>query len=341
MAIPGLSGSLVVCLPGPLATWCNDLINHAALTAGMSVRHFDRSDDLTAGTPASIYLCQYPSISAIDAVRNARLNAVLIAQDPAWSIAEALQSGSAPLEAIRAVTASATANLAIGSTSRSRLVFPSPAESAAAVARRLLVAVGLPADPATIAAANDLIGRGLSPEAPLGDVLTRVSGRGQPAPLSEMVRDVVAKVTNGAMAMAQGERGYPIIWPTEVYFSGDRPNEPVDPISAVTGPSRVMIYGPYLHLPPARYTVEIIITFAGRIEDIPFLLELYGGETCLARVRLDGRKSGGYRGRFDLAVPDPVPPIEVRLRNERGAIEGEVALSELRFYVSDDERAFS
>ena len=341
MASPRLSGSLLVCLPGPLAMWCYGLVDHVAAKAGVSVRQFDRADDIAAGKPANIYMCQFPSLSAIDAVRDGRLNAVFVAQDPIWNVAEAIQAGKPPLEAIRAITASATANLAIGSTSRSRLVFPAFEESASGVARRLLMALGLPSDPATLAAAREPIARGLNPDAPLGDVLSRISGHPRPQLPSEVVREVVAKVTAALMAFAQGERGYAVIWPTEVYFSGDRPNEPVEPISDVTGPSRVMIYGPYLHLPPARYVVEIIITFAGRIEDIPFLLELHGGPTCLSCVRLDGRKSGSYRGRFDVAVTEVMSGIEVRLRNERGAIEGEVALSELRFYASDDERAFS
>lgn len=337
MAIGGRSGILIVCLPGPLVHWCNAVVGAVAARAGVPIRLIDRLDEIATGANLGIHMCQYPSLSAIEAVGNGRLDAVLMVQDPEWSVACAMQDGSSVLEAIRSVSASTVANLAIGATSRSRLVFPDWRESASTTARKLVMAAGLPADPATLGAIGDVIGAGLDVETPLGEVVAHQSQRTPPPALPQGVRTLLAKVTAGAMAMAQGDSGQPIVWPTEVYLSGDRPNEHVTSIAAVTGPSRVMMYGPYLHLPPARYTVEIIIAFAGRIEDVPFLLEFYAEQTCLTRVLLEGRATGGYRGRFELVVVNPVAPIEIRLRNERGAIEGEVSLVELRFYVAAEE----
>lgn len=75
--------------------------------------------------------------------------------------------------------------------------------------------------------------------------------------------------------------------------------------------------------------------FHGRIEEIAFQLDFLAGQTRMTSLRMEGRNSGAYRGRFKLVVEDPVPHIEIHLRNERGSIEGEVALQELRFYVEE------
>ncbi|MEO1206025.1 MAG: hypothetical protein AAFV45_06810 [Pseudomonadota bacterium] len=145
------------------------------------------------------------------------------------------------------------------------------------------------------------------------------------------------QVTSGFLAMAEGNTNVPIIWPNGIFFLGDAPNERAPPVASIVGPTRTVLYGPYLHLPPGSYDVEIEVAFMGRIDDIPFILEFHAApNTMLAQVRMKGRRSGSYRGRFNLQVLDVKKAIEIRLIPERGAIEGQVALRELRFWIRDD-----
>lgn len=342
MAFSARNGSLVVCPPGPSADWCYGVIETVASLAGVPVHRLATTDIINPEGIAGVYICQVPSASAIEAVREGHLDAILVVQDPNWNVSYAMQNGATLLDALRPLSASMTANLAIGSTSRSRLLFPGLQDSAATTARRLLISAGLPSNRAVMDAAAHVVGNGHHVDAPLADVIWNLSTRGEPPQLSAEMQDIVAKVTAGIMAMAQGDRSSPVIWPRDVYLLADRPNEPVPEFAEVTGPARNIVYGPYLHLPPAKYLTEIIVSFAGRIEDIPFLLELYAGSACIARFRLAGRKSGDFRGRFEVSVVDPAAPIEVRLRSERGAIEGEMAFVGSRFYAAaDEDKVFS
>lgn len=330
----------ILCPPGPLAIWIFRILEVAAARAGYALQYVDRTDPIPEDTPAAIYASQYPSPSAIALTAAGRLDAIVIACDPKWSVSFLMASGNSLLEAIRLLTGHMTANVAIGTTSRSRLVYPAFDQPAGVTARSLLAHCGLPTDPATVAEVLAAIQAPLEPSAPLIDVVTQIAPEVAQAPVLTMEQSAIVDNTlAGLAAMALGDFKTPIIWPTEVYFFGDVPNTPIPAIAPVTGPSRVMAYGPYLHLPPARYAVELIIAFSGRIEEIPFLLEFHALDQCLARYRLEGRRSGAYRSRFYLTVVDPVAPIEVRLRNERGAIEGEVSLGELRFLVAPADGA--
>ena len=324
---------LVVAPPGPLAEWSSAMLTKAAKQARVPIRHIDRTDTISAPATPEIFHCQYPSLSAIALVKQAVLHPVCIMADPQWIVAAQRARGASLLEAIRLATASTTANLAIGRTSRSRLVYPDAQHSTESAANRLLSACGLSADPDTlqdIMSALDMTG-----DDRLLSTLSRLYGLPDLTPLDPSDSATTSCVLNGAVAMAEGRTDTPIVWPTAVFLSGDQPNSPAPMSASVVGPSRVVLYGPYLHLPPATYRGEVTIMFYGRIEEIAFQLDFLAGQTRMTSLRMEGRNSGAYRGRFKLVVEDPVPHIEIHLRNERGSIEGEVSLQELRFYVEE------
>lgn len=343
MAVGNRGGTVVVVMPGPATGWACDAVAAIVAERGIGLRLIDRTDDIDLGTAGgTVHLCQFPGRSVIAGIEQGQLEAVLLVEDPLVSVAHAMgTSGSTFLEAVRSLSASLVANLAIGRTSRSRLVFPAYEQPALATARRLAGAMGLGGDPATLGGLIGALAPAAAPEATLAAAVHARAPVPRIAELSEAQRRAVLSVAAGAIEMAQGNPGRPIVWPTEVFFSGDRPNEPAPRIAPVMGPSRVMLYGPYLHLPPAAYRVELIVAFSGRIEDVPFLIEVHGGAECLARYRIQGRRSGGYRGWFRFRTEDPVAPIEIRLRNEKGAIEGEMALIEIGLHAEPGESAVS
>ncbi|MEQ1737025.1 MAG: hypothetical protein ABL886_11560 [Rhodoglobus sp.] len=326
--------------PGPLAEWSSALLTKAAERARVPISHIDRTDTISAPGAPAIFLCQFPSLSAIASVMQGTLNPVCIVADPQWTVAVQRARGANLLEALRYATASTTANLAIGRTSRSRLVYPEMEHTTETAAHRLLVACGLPAD--SDALHDTLSGLGMTGDTRFLSTLSQFYDHAEPSPLTPSDSATTRSVLSGVAAMAEGQTDAPIVWPTAVFLSGDQPNSQAPTISVVAGPSRVVLYGPYLHLPPATYRGEITIVFSGRIEEIAFQLDFFAGQTQITSLRMEGRKSGAYRGRFNLVIEDPVPHIEIHLRNERGSIEGEVALQELRFYIDEaDARSFS
>ena len=334
MSASSRPGLVVIVTPGPATAWAYNLVNVLAERSRIAVRAIDRQDAIDTDQPSTIHICQYPSKSVIDAIETGALDAILVVEDPLSSIAHTMGSqGRTFLEALRSLTASWVANLAIGRTSRSRLVFPAYEQPALNTARRLAAGIGINFDHAVMADMVALLAPGIPVQTSLIDTLRAQSPDLRFADLGDTERETVRKVAEAALDMAQGSTDRPIIWPSDVYLSGDRPNEPAPMIAPVMGPSRVMLYGPYLHLPPADFRAQMIVAFSGRIEEVPFLIEIHAGSQCLGRYRIQGRRSGGYRGWFNFRTEDPVAPIEIHFRNERGSIEGEVALVELAFYA--------
>jgi hypothetical protein len=337
MTTSARAGTALIVYPGPATACIFDLILLMATGVGLEVLRTDRNDAVLREPSARrLYLTQYPSLSMIEAIDVGELAAVVVMDDPFYSVIHARQSGTSTLlEAVRPMTASMTANLAVGRTSRSRIVFPVYNQPLLVTARTLASALGLALDLATLQSIVASVSKGAEQDRSFAAIV----GVNMPVmeqTLSAADREIIAQVVGGLIEMAQGKLASPVIWPASIFLSGDRPNEPAPRIASVVGPTRVVVYGPYLHLPPARYAVSLIVAFSPGIDDMAFLLEFYAASTCLARLRIDGRRSGGYRGTFALNIADPVAPIEIRLSNERGAIEGEISLVELRFIAQVD-----
>ncbi|MGE0764969.1 MAG: hypothetical protein AB7L90_00760 [Hyphomicrobiaceae bacterium] len=318
MVSPSRPGILIVSPPGPLGAWIYDVVGSLAKHSGVGVRHIDRNEKLAA-VPDAVHLCQYPSLSAIQAIEAGLLLPVAIICDPLDTAARLVAAKMSLLEAIRALTGSMVGHLAIGRTSRSRLIFAQLDVAGSVIERRIAQALQLPSERQPAAHGETL-----------HEILDRKTAGAHKVAFDDEQARIIEQTTGALLAFAEGSTDKPLIWPIDVLFSGDRPNQVAPRVAHVTGPSRIMLYGPYLHLPPSRYDVEIIIAFSGLIEDIPFLFEVHAGDTCLAQYRIAGRPTGGYRGRLQFEVSDPVAPVEIRLRNEQGSIEGEVALVELR-----------
>lgn len=328
--------TLVICPPGPLSNWIFRILGISASRFGLYLNYVDRNDVIPDDTPALIYICQLPNPSAIRLIRAGRLNPVFIDMDLRWGIAALLASGHSFLEAVRLFSAAMVANRAIGATSCSRIVFPVLDQPSSLTARNVFAHAGLPADPVSVSDVLEIASGPDAKDTPLAQVVLSAEPHLQLSPLSQQQSAIVDKALTGLVALSQGDAGKPIIWPTDVFFNGDEPDTPVPVVVPLVGPSRIIAYGPYLHLPPGTYDGELIIALAGLIDSIPLLLEIQAEQELLASFRLLGRKSGGYRARFQVTIVDPQPAIEVRLRNERGAIEGEVSLVEVRFYALRD-----
>jgi hypothetical protein len=262
---------------------------------------------------------------------------VALLADRVLEAAELVADGSSLIEAIRTLTASLVAHPAIGATSRSRLVIADPAVSTAALARRLAQALSLPSDPATLSALL-----GAEATEPVGRAAARRYRAGKPAPpLDATSARHVEQATLAIVEHAEGRPGRSIVWSGELLFSADDPDKPAPPFASVIGPSRNILYGPYLHLPPGHYRMELIVAFYGDMDDTPFLFEVHAAQHCLARYRILARAAGGYRGSITFDVANPVPAIEIRLRNERGAIDGAISIVELRLVLVQPASTFS
>jgi hypothetical protein len=122
----------------------------------------------------------------------------------------------------------------------------------------------------------------------------------------------------------------PICWPSSVFLYGDRPNECAPLVADVTGAARVIFYGPYLHLPAGRWRVQVVLGFSDDIFGTPFSIEVHGS-AVVAKAVVKPNGGGIFRGSFSMAHTKPQDPLELRIRNEEGAIEGRIGLARVRF----------
>lgn len=341
------ASSVAIGAPGAFTLWAFDAIRMLAARAdGAVVNEIDRTDPIEpAANAPSVYLTRFPSATIIEAVANGDLKALVLLDDPVAGVEFIIATtGQSLLEAIRAHSASGVAHLAIGRAPEAGFILRPGDRRACEVLRQIADSLALPYDDAVIKDSLTRLGAANDPETSIDAVIARhMEGCASSALLHQTSSSAASRATIRAVldplaAMAQGAFHQPIVWPVGVFLYGDRPDEPAPPVVSIIGPARTLIYGPYFHLPPGEYRVEIVMAFSGRIDDIPFSLEMHGGSR-LGRFWIHPRPSGEYVGRFRLRHENPADPIEIHLRNERGAIEGELALAEMRFFALPEHEA--
>ena len=331
---------VVIGAPTGAFAWSLDAITTLAKpVTDVALRPLDRTDALkpVAGK-RNIYLSRVPGAAIIEAIASGALKPLLVVEDPVSGVEFQMRQEKRKLvEAIRAHTAAAVANPFIAAARDPLIVQSDPRFMAADWVRFLAEALALPSDAETVAGVLKALGT--TTAARLEEAITRrypaqAALRGEPSLLDDGARAQVRSVLEPMLAAAFRGHQRPVVWPTSAFLWGDRPNDPAPLVADLLGPARVIYYGPYYHLPPGLWSAELALEFGGLIEDLEFSLEVIAGD-LLSRMIIGPRPSGRYLARFRFRHKDPVQPIEVRLRSERGAIDGTISLVELRLDRAD------
>jgi hypothetical protein len=327
----------------PLTEWVFAVVEALQAEAGgRRVVRVDRFEPLTFLADArTIVLTHYPGSQIVDAVERGEMRVVHVAETPGRVVHFLMERLGLPImEAIRAQTASAVCNLAIGRSSGTLVVARDLERPVSEVVR--LIATHLKFDvtaEACVAIAARLTpaeGRGGRFPDLLADVAPERATSAEPS--AGQLFSACDAIMEPLLAMARGDSIRPVVWPAQVFKYVDRPDEPAPPSVSAAGPSRNIFYGPYLYLPPAEYRVELLLEFSEEISDVPFGIDMHGGG-WLARARIDKRPGGGFRGYFFMRHVIPTSTVEVRLRNEWPVETGTVSLIELAFFVESPRAA--
>lgn len=91
----------------------------------------------------------------------------------------------------------------------------------------------------------------------------------------------------------------------------------------LTGPARCLFYGPYMHLPPSLWEVHVRVEILNKHGPTEFRAEIYTDQSQQDFPAILP-SSGAYDVSFRFTVTDARLPIQIRLFNDRGEIEGEI-----------------
>jgi hypothetical protein len=150
--------------------------------------------------------------------------------------------------------------------------------------------------------------------------------RREPPPVMPDLGRAIVDVL-GSMCARPASTGVEIVWPRATFLSADVGGGQAAPETLqLLGPARNLFYGPYFHLPTGTYDATLTMAFEGRMEDVEFSIDVDTGTGLLGRFTIGARNSGLYRAHLDFTVTDSTRPIELRIRNDRGSIEGTVSL---------------
>lgn len=74
----------------------------------------------------------------------------------------------------------------------------------------------------------------------------------------------------------------------------------------------------------------MIVGFSAGARRTPFSVEVFGGR-LLAHATMISEAKGVFHASFGFIHDDALQPVEVRVRTDRGAIEGRLALGNIEF----------
>jgi hypothetical protein len=288
---------LIVGPPGALLNWAGEV---ARVVAGVGAPALVLADGgaAPAGSGPNVVVAGHLEPAHEAAVRDGRLRAVVVVDD-AGSCLSALR-GMGDVDAVRHLTVCA---MPLGQLAGCRNVHLVVRDEPAVLAGTLLRVCGFAADGEAAFAAR------VPPVAAAEGVLVR-------------------QVLEPAFRFAASGVRDSVVWPRSVLLWGDHPGEPAPRILDLTGPARVLVYGPYFRLPPGRWSATVRLAFSPWCRGAPMALQMHGGAQC-GGCRFRVPRAGVFEAVFGFSVGSAFEALEMRLVSERGAIEGALGIEGL------------
>jgi hypothetical protein len=310
---------VVAGLPGQLLDWTIDILARAA------TRHQDAAPLLpiggqTAWSPRDpdkepavrLFVGDCLSAAWVTPIRDGHIAAVLVLDDISLVWGRLREIGQQPAQAIHGLVTVATS---FG--------------DAATGARVLTVTDAARIDPRAMSA-RILTHVGLRAEIP-DEVVEALRTRRPPQTLiDDAPRPLLEAVIKSAFEYGRGNGRVPVIWPRECLLWGDNPGEALPRILDLTGPSRILAYGPYLPLPPGKWTMSATFAFSPASRGASLSLGLYGSAE-LARMEFTVERPGLFKASSPITVLSSLEHLEIRFVTERGAIEGTIGIDGIVF----------
>jgi len=138
------------------------------------------------------------------------------------------------------------------------------------------------------------------------------------APDAESWRTLCAAVAS-YVGLTEGQWPQQIVWPLALFHRPDgRPwRAPID----LTGPARVVLYGPYLHLPVGQWTARVEFEIDGAVSGVEASTDVVVNEVVTEKT-FEMPAKGIFAYELSFRVENPHQWVEIRLFIKKSAIEG-------------------
>src|SRR5205085_5563381 len=110
----------------------------------------------------------------------------------------------------------------------------------------------------------------------------------------------------------------------------DGPRIPASGPIDITGRARVLIFGPYINLPPGPWSATAVVGFSAETAGMSFMIEVTAGPQ-LAHTRVQSIGEQVIETDLQFRIDDSAnQPVEIRIVNERAAFDGRLVLGRVR-----------
>jgi hypothetical protein len=146
------------------------------------------------------------------------------------------------------------------------------------------------------------------------------------ATYSELVpeqRSLISKLATSYEALMRAEAVSMIRWPTDTLVNADTTSQLAGPIE-LTGPGRLLTFGPYLYVPKGLWNVTITLSTSGNISGNLFMIDIFSPASgkLLVVGKCDLPVAGAFSTKLEIDVESGAHPLEIRTFIPTGAIEG-------------------
>ena len=320
--------------PGYLAAWGFQFLEAALrrLAPGLPVLHLDRFDvpeDIGRHPGARLILSLFPNPEFARTCEERHIPAVVFVDDVFEAVQHVRrQHGISTVEALRPVTAGMVLAGRIARAPQSLMIGRDTADATPRLLAALAAFLGLDVSNEHVQKMCRQLGaEGLALETALR---RQSAGASASAELTDDDKDMIVQVLGGLREHLVQPTPGDVTWPRQCFLVGDRPDASAPVALEVTGRARIIYYGPYFHLPRGMWKVRMSVGFSQDIRGMPFSIDVYSTD-LLGRARIFADRGGIFSVEFEAVVTASHEPIEVRIMNEQGAIEGHMGLVGIDF----------
>ena len=129
---------------------------------------------------------------------------------------------------------------------------------------------------------------------------------------SETARHTMQAALSGYQECFAGQGMGQLVWSRDLFLAGSG-DERAGDILELAGGARILVVGPYMHIPPGSWTARIYLGVSPEAAGCPLLIEAYAG-AALGAARLEPVSGGIFTAEMNIAIGDTCErPVEFRI----------------------------